>query len=114
MGFFNSEIVRSEMARISELQEDIYKSVFSFYQMDKEQKLKHIEMLQELLGVQKILYTRLSLSDDPEAIQMKDQILLSAEMMGLQKGADMNTLFKNMESMIDLMKNQIDKAGSDL
>jgi len=114
MGFFNSEIVRSEMAKISELQEDIYKSVFSFYRMNKEDKLEHIEMLQELLEVQKILYARISLSDDPEAVQMKNQILSTAEMMGLQKGSDMNTLFKTMESMITLMKRQIDKAESDL
>ena len=28
MSFFNSEVVRAEMAEISELQEDVYKNVF--------------------------------------------------------------------------------------
>jgi hypothetical protein len=30
MSFFNSEVVRAEMAKISEMQEEIYKNVFEF------------------------------------------------------------------------------------
>lgn len=109
MSFFDSDLVRKEMTRISELQEEIYKSVFSFASMSKEDKLSHIEKLEELIEVQKILYMRLSLSDDPEALQMKEQIQESALMMGLPKGSDMNTLFANMSKMVDLMKNQLDE-----
>jgi len=114
MGFFDSDIVRSEMTKISELQEDIYKSVFAFSTMGREERLKHVELLQDLLNTQRVLYTRISLSDDPEAVQMKEQIMMTAQMMGLSKGADMNTLFKNMEAMIGMMKSQIDRSGSDL
>lgn len=112
MSFFDSDLVRSEMTKISDLQEEIYKSVFSFYTMSKDEKLKHIEKLEELIDVQKVLYMRLSLSDDPEALKMKEQILLSAEMMGMPKGADMNVLFKDMSKMVDLMKNQLDAPDS--
>jgi hypothetical protein len=43
-----------------------------------------LNFLEKLLEKQKVLYTRLSLSDDPEAIQMKERILLSLhQMMGL-------------------------------
>ena len=31
MSFFDSDVVRAEMAEISELQEDIYKNVFKFF-----------------------------------------------------------------------------------
>ena len=34
--------------------------------MTKEDKIKHIDLLSRLLEKQKVLYTRLSLSDDPE------------------------------------------------
>lgn len=112
MSFFDSDLVRSEMTKISELQEEIYKSVFSFYAMTRDQKLKHIDKLQELLDVQRVLYTRLSLSDDPEAVQMKEQILMSAEMMGLPKGSDMNILFNNMTKMVEVMKDQLDTPGT--
>ena len=49
---------------------------------------------------------RLSLSDDPEAVKMKEQIMDSALMMGLPKGTDMNTLFTNMTKMISLMRDR--------
>jgi|TARA_B100000073_G_scaffold242494_1_gene203441 hypothetical protein len=108
MSFFDSELVRAEMTKISELQEEIYKSVFAFASMSKTEKVNHIDKLQELLEVQKVLYMRLSLSDDPEAVKMKEQIMDSALMMGLPKGTDMNTLFANMTKMISLMRDQLD------
>jgi len=110
MSFFNSEVVRAELTKIQELQDSVYINIFTFTAMSKEKKLKHIEMLEELLDKQKILYTRLSLSDDPEAKEMKDRILDSAKAMGLSPDVDMNVVFSNMSKMIIVMKDQIDKA----
>ena len=114
MSFFDSEVVRAEMTEIQELQEDVYRNVFTFSTMNKEKKLEHVEMLESLLNKQKILYTRLSLSDDPEAKEMKERILDSAKSMGLPPDVDMNVIFGNMSEMIDIMKDQIDKSDSDL
>ena len=66
MSFFESEFVKKEMQDITELQEKIYESVFKFHSMSNAEKLEHVEMLEDLLNKQKILYTRLSLSDDPQ------------------------------------------------
>tara|TARA_B100001093_G_scaffold319911_1_gene305189 strand:+ start:3503 stop:3838 length:336 start_codon:yes stop_codon:yes gene_type:complete len=110
MSFFNSEVVRAELTKIQELQDSVYINIFTFTAMSKEKKLKHIEMLEELLDKQKILYTRLSLSDDPEAKEMKERILDSAKAMGLSPDVDMNVVFSNMSKMIIVMKDQIDKA----
>ena len=114
MSFFDSDVVRAEMTEISELQEDIYRNVFKFSSMNKEEKMFHVSMLERLLDKQKILYARLSLSDDPEAKQMKERIIESATMMGLPKDVDMQTIFNNMSKMLEVMKDQIDKTGSDL
>ena len=114
MSFFESEVVRAEMTEISELQEDIYENVFKFPGMSKEDKMKHVELLERLLDKQKVLYTRLSLSDDIEAKEMKERIMDSAILMGLPSGVDMNVIFNNMSKMLEVMKEQIDKAGSDL
>jgi len=114
MSFFNSEVVRAEMTEISELQEEVYQNVFKFPTMDKQEKLKHVKTLEKLLDKQKVLYTRLSLSDDPEAVTMKDRISESARMMGLPSNVDMNVIFNNMSKMLEVMKEQIDKTGSDL
>jgi GTPase Era involved in 16S rRNA processing len=114
MSFFNSEVVRAEMTEISELQEEIYQNVFKFSTMDKQEKLRHVQTLERLLDKQKVLYTRLSLSDDPEAVTMKDRISESARMMGLPSNVDMNVIFNNMSKMLEVMKEKIDKTGSDL
>jgi|TARA_R100000027_G_C2192698_1_gene77395 hypothetical protein len=114
MSFFDSEVVRAEMTEISELQEDVYRNVFTFPTMSKEEKLFHVGLLEKLIEKQKILYARLSLSDDPEAKLMKQNIVDSAQMMGLSSDVDMNIVFSNMEQMLEVMKSQIDKNESDL
>ena len=108
MSFFDSEIVRAEMAEISELQEDVYANVMKFHYMNDEDKCYHINLLDKLIDKQKILYARLSLSDDPAAKQMKDDIQKSATIMGLPDNVDMNAIFTQMSQMVDIMKKQLD------
>jgi len=114
MSFFSSEVVRAEMTEIAELQEQIYGNIFKFPMMSKEEKLEHVEILERLLDKQKVLYTRMSLSDDLEAKEMKERIMSSAIMMGMPPNTDMNIIFNNMTRMLEVMKDQIDKTGSDL
>ena len=114
MSFFDSEVVRAEMTEISELQDDVYRNVFNFPEMNKEEQLFHVGLLERLIEKQRVLYTRLSLSDDPEAQKMKQNIIDSAQMMGLPPNADMNEIFKNMGNMLNIMKKQIDKDDRDL
>ena len=114
MSFFDSEFVRAEMTEISELQEEIYGSVFKFPSMTKDDNIRHVDLLEKLLSKQQVLYTRMSLSDDPEAQEMQERISDSARMMGLPPGVDMNVIFSNMTKMLEVMKQQIDKTGSDL
>ena len=113
MSFFDSDVVRAEMAEISELQEDVYRNVFLFPSMNNEEKSFHVAMMEKLLDKQKVLFARLSLSDDPEAKRMKDKIIESATMMGLPEGGDLNTVFNNMSKMLDIMKRQIDNGDLD-
>ena len=82
--------------------------------MNKEEKKFHVALLEKLLDKQKVLYTRLSLSDDPEAKMMKSRIVESATMMGLPKDVDISVIFSNMGKMLDAMKQQIDTQGSDV
>ena len=111
MSFFDSEVVRAEMVEISELQEEIYTNVFKFPTMSKEDQLYHVAILEKLLNKQRVLYTRVSLSDDPEAKEMKKNILEGARQMGLPTNVDMNILFANMNNMVEMMKKQIDKGS---
>ena len=108
MTFFQSDVVRAEMAEISELQEEIYTNVFKFPTMSKEEQRYHIEILERLLDKQKVMYTRLSLSDDPEAKMMKDSIIQSAKSMGLPSNVDVNLMFDQMGKMVEMMRKQLD------
>ncbi len=112
MSFFDSEVVRAEMVEISELQEEVYSNVFKFPRMTKEDQVYHISILERLLDKQRVLYTRLSLSDDPEAKRMKIQVEEGARKMGLPSEVDMNVLFANMSDMVEMMKQHIDKESA--
>ena len=108
MSFFQSDVVRAEMAEISELQEEIYNNVFKFPSMSNDDKKYHVDILERLLEKQKVMYTRLSLSDDPLAKQMKQNIIQGASAMGLPKDVDMNILFSQMGQMVEKMKDSLD------
>lgn len=107
--FFDSELVKKELEEISNLQEKIYKNVFSFFSMGKDEKIRHIDLLKKLIEKQKILYTRISLSDDPQAKEIKERIINSASMMGIPQNVDINILFNDMTKMIDKIKSGLDK-----
>ena len=108
MSFFDSDVVRAEMAEIQELQEEVYTNVFKFPTMSKEDQLYHVEILERLCEKQRVMYTRLSLSDDPQAKEMQKNITEGAAQMGLPQNVDMNVLFKNMGEMVEMMRNQLD------
>ena len=50
------------------------------------------------------MYTRLSLSDDPEAIVMKDSLNKTILLMGYPEGTDIKLMFDNMYKTIDALK----------
>ena len=106
--FFDSEIIQEELTEINTLQEKIYGSLFSFSMMSKEDKLEHIEILSDLLEKQRVMYTRLSLSDDPKAVEMKENLRKSVAMMGFPPETDMSMLFNSMNATIEALKKYVD------
>ena len=106
--FFESEIIRNELKEINQLQQDVYGSMLSFGDMEREDQIEHIEMLSILLEKQRVMYTRLSLSDDPEAKEMKNQLRKSLEGMGFPEGTDMPSIFNAMGETIGKLKKSVD------
>ena len=106
--FFESEIIQEELKEINNLQEEIYGSLFNFSAMSNEDKLKHVEILSNLLEKQKVMYTRLSLSDDPKAVEMKENLRKSVAMMGFPPETDMTMLFNSMNATIEALKKYVD------
>jgi sorbitol-specific phosphotransferase system component IIBC len=102
--FFNSEIIQEELVKINQLQEEVYKNAFTFESMDREERLDHIDNLTDLLEMQQVMYTRLSLSDDPAAKKMKEQLEKSVQLLGFPEGTDISVLFNGMNNTIDKLK----------
>ena len=109
--FFKSDIIQDELTEINNLQEEIYGSILTFGGMDNETKMEHVEKLQTLLEKQRIMYTRLSLSDDPEAVEMKENLRKSVALMGFPPETDMQVLFDSMRETIESLKQYLDDWG---
>ena len=54
---------------IKDLQNDIYGKIMKLHMFGRDEKVEHIEKLETLLEKQRLMFTRLSLSDDSEAIK---------------------------------------------
>lgn len=107
MSFFESDIVKTELKEIGFLQERITSNMISFGSMSKEIKLEHVKTLEDLLEKQKVLYTRLSLSDDPEAIEMKEKLNESVRMITIDSNYDINEVFSNITTLIKTIRTQL-------
>lgn len=107
--FFDSEIVQEEVKSVMEMQEDLYRSLPGFYAMSKDERIDVIAMLEKLLEKQQILYTRLSLSQDPQAIKLKKDFDSQKAMLGIPEDVSAVQVFDQMKKMIDTYMDHIDK-----
>ena len=105
--FFDSEIVKKELVEINKLQEQVYSRAFQYPLMSREDKVEHIDKLITLLEKQKVMYTRLSLSDSPEAKKMTQTLQKSISSMGFPPVTDMQILFSSMNETIQTLKQDI-------
>ena len=110
MSFLDSEYVRASLVDINELQEDIYGDIMKFPSMTDTEKYEHISKLETLLEKQKIMYTRVALSDDPEALQIKENIVNAAKMLGVPGEVDPGTLFDTMYQTISGLKKMLEQT----
>ena len=106
--FFKSNIVREELEDINRLQAVIYEDSQNYVSLNREERVEHIENLTELLEKQRVMYTRLSLSDDPAAKKMKGELEKSVLMLGFPPGTDISVLFNGMTQTIESLKSKID------
>jgi len=102
--FFDSEIIKEELGEINKLQEEVYGKLISFHTMAYDEQVEHVSKLTDLLDRQRVMYARLSLSDDPAAIEMKKDLNKTVTLMGYPEGTDIKFLFDNMYTTIEALK----------
>ena len=106
--FFDSEHVKNEMEEITCLQKELYDVILKFPMMSVEAKVEHIDTVMELLERQQIMWTRLSLTDDPDAMKMKDYIISHSKELGFGD-IDMGTIFSNMKKTLEDVQSNLKK-----
>ena len=106
--FFQSEIVMEELKEINSLQEEVMVNIMNYGHMSREDRITHVDKLALLLDKQRVMYARLSLSDDPQASQMKENLHKSVAIMGFSPDTDMNYLFQSFDGIIKSLRKNID------
>jgi hypothetical protein len=106
--FFDSEMVRESIIELDAIQQKLFEQVLNLSFYDKNGKKEHLDLMKKFLEKQKLFIFRLSLSDDPEAIEMKNRILDSAQLFGLGKNGTVDEFFKILESQIEYLEKTLD------
>lgn len=100
--FFNSEIVQQELSRMQELYLEINRMGLLLSVEDKREQLNK---MMQLINLQQTMYMRVTLSDDPDAKQLVNQVKQAATMLGMPPGdigpQFYDTLKQNVQKMID-------------
>lgn len=106
--FFDSDMVRKSISELDNIQQKLFEQVLNLSFYDNEGKKEHLELMREFLEKQKLFIFRLSLSDDPEAIELKNRIIDSARMFGLAENGTVDDFFKILESTIESLEKTLD------
>ena len=82
MKFFQSEVVQQELHQMQELYMDINRMGLM---LSIDQKKEQLQKMMRLIEIQQTMYMRVSLSEDPEAKKLVDQVKNAAAMLGMPK-----------------------------
>ena len=100
--FFRSEIVQKELEKMQELYLEINRMGLI---LSVDEKRDQLQKMLELINVQQTMYMRVTLSEDPDAKQLVQQVKQAATMLGMPPsdiGPQFYDTFKeNVRKMID-------------
>ena len=82
MKFFQSEVVQDELHQMQELYMDINKMGLI---LTSPQKREQLDKMLRLIELQQTMYMRVTLSEDPDAKQLVEQVKNAAAMLGMPK-----------------------------
>ena len=111
--FFKSAQVRAALAELAEIQDDLAHTMSSPRILSDDEKKDYVRKLKLFLEKQKLFFFRVSLSDDPEAVQVKDHILETAQMFGFKEMTGMDKFFQQLDDTIKKVEKDLD-GGVDI
>lgn len=107
--FFDSEVVRESVLELEELQQKLYSEMMSIHTFSTEEKREHLETLKTFLEKQKIFFFRISLSDDPDALEIKQRVMDAAKMFGYNEIDGMDKFFEQLDYTIKKLEKSLDR-----
>ena len=106
--FFDSEIVKESLEDIKELQDlvtsnliDTALAPITGYEDDE---LEQLDLIEELLEKQKLMYFRCKLSEDEDALLVAENMRDSLRQMGMPRGATVEEMFDKLKGSIRKLK----------
>ena len=102
--FFRSAQVRAALAELAEIQDDLAHTMSNPRILSDDEKKDYVKKLKLFLEKQKLFFFRVSLSDDPEAVQVKEHILDTAQMFGFKEMTGMDKFFQQLDETIRRLK----------
>ena len=110
--FFDSEMVQASLEEIKELQDLITQGIldtaFSPMTGYEEDESEQLDLIEELLEKQKLMYFRCKISDDEDALLVAENMRESLRQMGMPRGATVEQMFDNLMGSIRKLKETLD------
>ena len=106
---FSSEIVRREAGRMQELYQSVSRRMYTFERMTREEKQQMFDDMDELVEKQKILYTRVMLSDDDDSELVKENFRVAAKQMGIPTSKLGPEIFDLAQKAVDSLRETFEK-----
>ena len=110
--FFDSEIVKESLEDIKELQDLVTSNLIDTalapvtgYEDDE---LEQLNLIEELLEKQKLMYFRCKLSEDDDALLVAENMRASLRQMGMPRGATVEEMFDKLKGSIRKLKETLD------
>ena len=107
--FFESEVVRDTVMELENMQRQLAADMISIGNYSEQEKRDHLKLLKAFLEKQKLFFFRVSLSDDPDALMIKQRVLDAAKMFGYTEVDGMDKFFQKLDKTIEHLEQSLDR-----
>ena len=110
--FFDSEIVKESLEDIKELQDLVTSNLIDTALAPvtgyEDNELEQLDLIEELLEKQKLMYFRCKLSEDKDALLVAENMRDSLRQMGMPRGATVEEMFDKLKGSIRKLRETLD------
>ena len=108
MRFFDSDQVRDTIMELESLQLELTNDLMYLAEYSVEERREHLRRLKTFLEKQKVFFFRISLSDDPDALKIKEKVVEAAKMFGYSEVDGMDKFFDQLDHTIKNLEKTLD------